>query len=69
MADDVDIANHKAEQVFALRINAARIRSLTTGRESCAVCGEVIGLDRRKANPVAIRCIDCQEDFEEGASL
>ena len=36
------------------------------GREDCIECGERIEPKRRAANPNAVRCIGCQDDFEQG---
>jgi RNA polymerase-binding transcription factor DksA len=34
--------------------------------KNCCVCGESIESERRRAMPYAVRCIDCQMDYERG---
>lgn len=57
-----DIARHGGalEDVVAAR---ARIADGSYG--VCIDCGGDIGFERLRANPVALRCIRCQEHFEK----
>jgi RNA polymerase-binding protein DksA len=49
----------------ALEAARQRIQSGTYG--TCSDCGEPIGAERLKANPVALRCAECQTARERGA--
>jgi len=49
----------------ALEAARQRIQSGTYG--TCSDCGEAIGAERLKANPVALRCAECQTARERGA--
>lgn len=62
MADIADRAQAREEEILAERL-AAQERNAALdapGNEICADCGEPIPMDRRRAMPNAIRCIDCQ---------
>lgn len=62
--DEADRAEALIEATTAnalARIHAAQQQA---GQVNCADCGEPIPPARRKANPAAIRCIDCQEIYE-----
>lgn len=48
------------------RVEAALERIATGEFGICAVCGGAIGLKRLQALPWANRCIDCQEQSEQG---
>lgn len=48
---------------------AARLRIESGNYGTCADCGEPIGTDRLRANPVALRCAECQTARERGALL
>jgi len=51
--------------LFELReIEVARGRLAAGTIDECEDCGEPIGYKRLMANPVAVRCIDCQGRFE-----
>ena len=45
-------------------IEAARKRLAQGAIELCVDCGGEIGFQRLVANPVALRCFECQEKFE-----
>ncbi len=45
-------------------IKAAQQRLAAGKIEQCADCGDEIGIARLLANPVALRCIECQERFD-----
>jgi len=46
-------------------IKAAQQRLAAGKIEQCADCGDEIGFERLLANPVALRCIGCQERFDK----
>jgi len=54
-----------ADYAASLQAARQRIKSGTYG--TCADCGEPIGRDRLRANPVALRCADCQTVSERGS--
>lgn len=66
MADEADEAQGKAEAEVSRGIAAARARTGVNGSKTCIDCALPIAPARRKANPSAKRCIDCQEAFESG---
>ena len=68
MADDVDMAQDKADEALQRHIANAVQHAHTVGRPDCVDCGDPIPEARRRANGFAIRCVDCQEDFEEANS-
>jgi RNA polymerase-binding protein DksA len=45
-------------------VEAARVRFNEGTINECADCGGEIGFDRLLANPVATRCIECQEHYD-----
>jgi DnaK suppressor protein len=45
-------------------VEAARVRFDEGKINECADCGGEIGVARLLANPVAVRCIECQEHFD-----
>jgi len=46
-------------------IEAAHDRLADGSYGSCASCGRDIEYDRLRANPAALRCIDCQRRYEQ----
>lgn len=51
--------------IRALQANEAALRRLDEGTYGiCADCGEPIALERLRAYPSALRCLDCQSDHE-----
>ena len=46
-------------------IDAARRRLSEGAINRCAGCGREIGLERLLSNPVAVRCVDCQAQWEK----
>ena len=46
-------------------LEAARMRLGAGAIDQCADCGREIGLKRLMANPIAERCIECQERLEK----
>src|SRR5204863_6197399 len=53
-----EMVDRHLRDLSALQAARQRIKSGTYG--TCADCGEPIGRDRLRANPVALRCADCQ---------
>ena len=46
-------------------LEAARARMADGSYGSCMDCGGEIGIERLRANPAAVRCIDCQSVHEK----
>lgn len=63
----IDVENTLIQRhVRELRaIEAARARLADGTVDECVDCGDEIGLKRLLANPVAVRCIDCQGTLEK----
>jgi DnaK suppressor protein len=77
-ADSDDIAHREADREIDLALNdrelsalgevSAALRRLHEGRYGdCGDCGESIAFDRLKAEPWALRCIDCEARKERAA--
>ena len=64
MADEIDQAQALEERQRELSLGRQAAAMAGDGREDCAVCGEPIGEERRRAMPSATRCIECQERRE-----
>jgi DnaK suppressor protein len=73
--DEVDDATTNAEEHFnhtlhrhyvdeMRQIEAARERAGTGLLNCCADCGEDIGYQRLRVQPMAVRCLDCQDLYE-----
>ena len=56
------IQRHLAE---LREIEVARGRLAAGTIDECEDCGEPIGYKRLMVNPVAVRCVDCQDRFEK----
>ena len=56
------IQRHLAE-LREVEVACARLAAGTI--DECEDCGEEIGYKRLNANPVAVRCIDCQGRYEK----
>jgi phage/conjugal plasmid C-4 type zinc finger TraR family protein len=68
-ADEVDLAQHCAQQLTELAIAAIRHRAEAgAGREDCLDCGETIPKDRLAQVPNACRCTPCQDRHERQVS-
>lgn len=65
MADEVDLANDKADAERDRLVGKARGEISGLGELYCVDCGTEIPAARRQANPAARRCIDCQELAED----
>lgn len=73
--DQVDDATTGAEEHFnhtmhrhyveeMRQLDAARSRAASGLLDCCADCGGEIGYARLRAQPFAVRCVDCQERYE-----
>lgn len=54
--------DHLAQELYAVESAMARLRNGTYG--ICVDCGNEIGLERLKAVPTAVRCIEDQSRYE-----
>ena len=72
MAEQADASAHRVEVLAHIqkleeevRVAEHALQRLESGLYGeCEVCGEVIELNRLKANPVAVLCIGCQSNCE-----
>ena len=66
--DDADRAEEYQEQMIADAIESSRRSALASsameGDGACIRCGEPIPAQRLRAIPHAVRCVECQADFE-----
>ena len=78
--DEVDDATTNAEEhikhtmhrhyVREIRQVEAALERASTGQfASCIDCGEEIDYARLRAQPFAVRCLDCQEIYERRSSV
>jgi len=66
MADEIDRAQYQNELHQQIILDAWHRRDQPhQGRKTCLGCDEVIPARRRAANPLAVRCIECQVTFEK----
>ena len=63
MADDADKAQAHAEWLEEFRAQHKR-KHVMRASDYCIDCGEMIEAIRLRALPTAVRCIDCQKDYE-----
>lgn len=63
MADDADKAQAQMEWLEQFRTQHRR-KHVMRASDYCVDCQELIEPQRLKAVPTAIRCIDCQSDWE-----
>jgi len=64
--DDVDRAQVVSDLFLDQTLEKAKgPQTNGSGADFCIDCGEPIPKARRLAVPGCIRCIDCQEEFEE----
>ena len=61
--DYIDSAMAKAEDLLRGRRESVKTSNLEIARDCCG-CGEPINPVRLAALPDAVRCIECQSDFE-----
>lgn len=66
MADEADHASAITEAERDRLVGKARGELTGLGSATCIDCGSDIPDGRRKANPSALRCVDCQEKVEQG---
>ena len=62
--DPADKADALIEQTLNADLAKLHAAASGHGQAVCADCGEPIPAARRQAFPAAIRCIDCQTDYE-----
>lgn len=65
---DRELGEARVEQEREARIAAARHALKQEGREQCE-CGATISPARRRVQPSATRCLECQEIVEKEAYL
>ena len=63
MADDADRAQAQMEWLEQFRTEHRR-KHVMRASDYCIDCGELIEAIRLRALPNAVRCIDCQKDWE-----
>ena len=61
-----ELAERHLQDLSALEAARRRIESGTYG--TCVDCGEPIGQERLRANPVALRCAECQTARERASA-
>ena len=68
---DVEIAELKRDMNAIEALETARGRFMSGVGGVCVDCEEDIAIERLRANPAALRCRNCQEQYEatHGASL
>jgi DnaK suppressor protein len=59
-----EMVERHLRDLSAIESARQRIKSGTYG--TCADCGEPIGRERLRANPIALRCAECQTAREKG---
>lgn len=73
MSDEIDRTNEREAQILALQVASSLSRSLSTeeveaivqkGRD-CVDCMQPIPALRLRAMPRAVRCVKCQQDYED----
>lgn len=62
---DLDRADADRDFSELRGLDAARMRIADGSYGVCANCGGEIGFERLRANPAAVRCIDCQAQHEK----
>jgi RNA polymerase-binding transcription factor DksA len=73
--DEVDVATAAAEDQLnhtmherylqeLRQVEAARERAMNGLLDSCSECGGEIGYERLRAQPFAVRCVECQSRHE-----
>lgn len=62
---DLDQADWSRDLDELRALDAARERIASGDYGICAECGRDIGVERLRANPTAVRCIDCQSRHEK----
>lgn len=62
---DLDQADLSRDLAELRAVEAARSRLAEGSYGVCVECGGEIGYERLRANPAALRCIECQRRFEK----
>lgn len=62
--DILDLASELAESERGRGVAAVLASISGEGCDDCQDCGDQIPQARRAAAPWAVRCVDCQSDFE-----
>jgi RNA polymerase-binding transcription factor DksA len=62
---DLDHADVGRDLTELRGLEAARTRLADGSYGTCADCGGDIGFERLRANPAAVRCVDCQRVHEK----
>ena len=63
--EDAGIEEHSVLEDLKIRHAIAKFKEPPINHTAiCAHCGEPISLDRLKANPRAVHCIDCASELE-----
>jgi RNA polymerase-binding transcription factor DksA len=62
---DLDHADVGRDLTELRSLEAARTRLADGSYGTCASCGGDIGFERLRANPAAVRCVDCQRVREK----
>lgn len=65
LIQDLDQADTTRDLSELRTLDAARARIDEGSYGTCAECGQDIGFERLRANPGALRCIQCQTQFEK----
>jgi DnaK suppressor protein len=65
---DLNVAHLVAEYDELRDLDAALLRVESGTYGDCIDCGEPIPFERLETMPTALRCVDCQEKFEQEAN-
>ena len=65
LIQDLDQADTTRDLSELRTLDAARARLDDGSYGTCVECGQDIGFERLRANPGALRCIQCQTQFEK----
>ena len=60
MADIIDLANDRAEEILSDILRDREYNRVTRSNDFCVDCDVEIPAARRAFSPFVIRCIDCQ---------
>lgn len=69
MSDIIDRAQEVEAERTGRLIAAHRARSVAQGDGRCETCSEPIPAARLKAEPDALRCVECQTLFERKEAI
>jgi len=62
--DEINHTMHERYLQELRQVEAARERAASGLLDCCSECGDEIGYDRLRAQPFAVRCVDCQSRHE-----